>query len=156
MVRFEPARLVGPRPVAVVGSAQSLGDPAFRSGRAVRCTGRASRKGFGASRRTRRRLRPRAAARAKPRVNRSDYYYVKLHIAHLVQLIEMNDPVAFMLFGMLLGESFANRGKPFELPTRGLLRIPGLTNVTRLRAQLRKLEQCGLDLDRLPEPRGPC
>ena len=85
-----------------------------------------------------------AAARSKPRVNRSDYYYAKLHIAHLVQLIEMNDPAAFMLFGMLLGESFANHGKPFELPTRGLLRIRGLTNLARLRAKLRKLEQWGL------------
>ena len=93
-----------------------------------------------------------AAARAKPRVNRSDHYYVKLHIAQLVQLIEMNDPVAFMLFGMLLGESFANHGKPFELPTRGLLRIPGLTNVTRLRAQLRKLEQWGLISISSPSP----
>ena len=85
-----------------------------------------------------------AAARAKPRVNRSDYYYVKLHIAQLVQLKEMNNPVAFMLFGLLLGESFANHGKPFELPTRDLMQIPGLTNATRLRAQLRKLAQCGL------------
>ena len=85
-----------------------------------------------------------AAARAKPRVNRSDYYYVKLHIAQLVQLKEMNNPVAFMLFGLLLGESFANHGKPFELPTRDLMQIPGLTNATRLRAQLHKLAQCGL------------
>ena len=85
-----------------------------------------------------------AAARAKPRVNRSDYYYVKLHIAQLVQLKEMNNPVAFMLFGLLLGESFANHGKPFELPTRDLMQIPGLTNAARLRAQLRKLAQCGL------------
>lgn len=85
-----------------------------------------------------------AAARAKPRVNRSDYYYVKLHIAQLVQLKEMNNPVAFMLFGLLLEESFANHGKPFELPTRDLMQIPGLTNATRLRAQLRKLAQCGL------------
>ena len=85
-----------------------------------------------------------AAARAKPRVNRSDYYYVKLHIAQLVQLKEMNNPVAFMLFGLLLGESFANHGKPFELPTRDLMQIPGLTNATRLRAQLRRLAQCGL------------
>ena len=85
-----------------------------------------------------------AAARAKPRVNRSDCYYVKLHIAQLVQLKEMNNPVAFMLFGLLLGESFANHGKPFELPTRDLMQIPGLTNATRLRAQLRKLAQCGL------------
>ena len=85
-----------------------------------------------------------AAARAKRRVNRSDYYYVKLHIAQLVQLKEMNNPVAFMLFGLLLGESFANHGKPFELPTRDLMQIPGLTNATRLRAQLRKLAQCGL------------
>ena len=85
-----------------------------------------------------------AAARAKPRVNRSDYYYVKLHIAQLVQLKEMNNPVAFMLFGLLLGESFANHGKPFELPTRDLMQISGLTNATRLRAQLRKLAQCGL------------
>ena len=85
-----------------------------------------------------------AAARAKPRVNRSDYYYVKLHIAQLVQLKEMNNPVAFMLFGLLLGESFANHGKPFELPTRDLMQIPGLTNATRLRTQLRKLAQCGL------------
>ena len=84
------------------------------------------------------------AARAKPRVNRSDCYYVKLHIAQLVQLKEMNNPVAFMLFGLLLGESFANHGKPFELPTRDLMQIPGLTNATRLRAQLRKLAQCGL------------
>ena len=85
-----------------------------------------------------------AAARAKPRINRSDYYYVKLHIAQLVQLKEMNNPVAFMLFGLLLEESFANHGKPFELPTRDLMQIPGLTNATRLRAQLRKLAQCGL------------
>ena len=85
-----------------------------------------------------------AAARAKPRVNQSDYYYVKLHIAQLVQLKEMNNPVAFMLFGLLLGESFANHGKPFELPTRDLMQIPGLTNATRLRGQLRKLAQCGL------------
>ena len=85
-----------------------------------------------------------AAARAKPRVNRSDYYYVKLHIAQLDQLKEMNNPVAFMLFGLLLEESFANHGKPFELPTRDLMQIPGLTNATRLRAQLRKLAQCGL------------
>ena len=85
-----------------------------------------------------------AAARAKPRVNRSDYYYVKLHIAQLVQLKEMNNPVAFMLFGLLLAESFANYGKPFELPTRDLMQIPGLTNATRLRAQLRRLAQCGL------------
>jgi hypothetical protein len=86
-----------------------------------------------------------AFARAKPpRVNRSDYYYVKLHIAQLVQLKEMNNPVAFMLFGLLLGESFANHGKPFELPTRDLMQIPGLKNATRLRAQLRKLAQCGL------------
>ena len=84
------------------------------------------------------------ATRAKPRVNRSDYYYVKLHIAQLVQLKEMNNPVAFILFGLLLGESFANHGKPFELPTRDLMQIPGLTNATRLRAQLRKLAQCGL------------
>ena len=86
----------------------------------------------------------RAAAGTKPRVNRSDYYYVKLHIAQLVQLKEMNNPVAFMLFGLLLEESFANHGKPFELPTRDLMQIPGLTNATRLRAQLRKLAQCGL------------
>ena len=85
-----------------------------------------------------------ATARAKPRVNRSEYYYVKLHIAQLVQLKEMNNPVAFMLFGLLLGESFANHGKPFELPTRDLMQIPGLTNATRLRAQLRRLAQCGL------------
>ena len=85
-----------------------------------------------------------ATARAKPRVNRSEYYYVKLHIAQLVQLKEMNNPVAFMLFGLLLWESFANHGKPFELPTRDLMQIPGLTNATRLRAQLRKLAQCGL------------
>ena len=85
-----------------------------------------------------------SAARAKTRVNRSDHYYAKFHIAHLVQLIEMNDPVAFMLFGLLLGESFANHGKPFDLPTRDLMQIPGLRNVKRLRAQLRKLEQCGL------------
>jgi len=85
-----------------------------------------------------------AAARAKPRVNRSDYYYVKLHIPQLVQLKEMNNPVAFMLFGLLLAESFANYGKPFELPTRDLMQIPGLTNATRLRAQLRRLAQCGL------------
>ena len=85
-----------------------------------------------------------AAARAKPRINRSDYYYVKLHIAQLVQLKEMNDPAAFMLFGMLLGESFANHGKPFELPTRDLLRVRGLTNLARLRAKLRKLEQWDL------------
>ena len=85
-----------------------------------------------------------AAARAKPRVNRSDYYYVKLHIAQLVQLKEMNNPVAFMLFGLLLWESFANHGKPFELPTRDLMQISGLTNATRLRAQLRELAQCGL------------
>ena len=84
------------------------------------------------------------AVRAKPRVNRSDCYYVKLHIDQLVQLKEMNDPVEFMLFGLLLGESFANHGKPFELPTRDLMQIPGLTNATRLRAQLRKLAQCGL------------
>ena len=95
-----------------------------------------------------------AAARSKPRVNRSDHYYAKFHIPHLVQLIEMNDPVAFMLFGMLLGESFAHRGKPFELPTRGLLRIRGLRNVKRLRARLRKLEQCGLIsiITRAPRP----
>ena len=85
-----------------------------------------------------------AAARAKPRDNRSDCYYVKLQIAQLVQLKEMNNAVAFMLFGLLLGESFANHGKPFELPTRDLMQIPGLTNATRLRAQLRKLAQCGL------------
>ena len=85
-----------------------------------------------------------AAARAKPRVSRSHNYYVKLHISQLVQLKEMNNPVAFMLFGLLLGESFANHGKPFELPTRDLMQIPGLTNATRLRAQLRKLAQCGL------------
>ncbi|MFZ0110696.1 MAG: hypothetical protein WAL01_14525 [Pseudolabrys sp.] len=54
------------------------------------------------------------------------------------------NPVAFMLFGVLLGESLANHGKPFELPTRDLMQIPGLTNATRLRAQLRKLAQCGL------------
>jgi len=42
----------------------------------------------------------RAAARTIPRVNRSDCYYVKLHIAHLVELIEMNDPAAFMLFNL--------------------------------------------------------
>jgi hypothetical protein len=85
-----------------------------------------------------------AAARTKPRVNRSDHYYVKLHIAQLVQLKEMNNPVAFMLFGLLLGESFANHGKPFELPTHDLMQIRGLTNATRLRAKLRKLEQWGL------------
>jgi hypothetical protein len=85
-----------------------------------------------------------AAAHATPRVNRSDDHYVKLHITQLVQLKEMNNPVAFMLFGLLLGESFANHGKPFELPTRDLMQIPGLTNATRLRAQLRKLAQCGL------------
>ena len=85
-----------------------------------------------------------AFALAKPRVNRSDYYYVKLHIAQLVQLKEMNNPVAFMLFNLLLAESFTNHGKPFELPTRDLMQIPGLTNATRLRAQLRKLAQCGL------------
>lgn len=85
-----------------------------------------------------------ATACAKSRVNRSDYYYVKLHIAQLVQLKEMNDPVAFMLFGVLLGESFANHGKPFELPTRDLMQIRGLTNRARLRAKLRKVEQSGL------------
>ena len=84
------------------------------------------------------------AARAKSRVNRSGHYYAKFHIPHLVQLIEMNDPVAFMLFGVLLGESFANRGKPFELRTRVLLRVRGMTNVKRLRAKLHKLEQWGL------------
>ena len=95
-----------------------------------------------------------AAARSKPRVNQSDYYYAKLHIPHLAQLIEMNDPAAFMLFGMLLGESFANHGKPFELPTRVLLRIRGLTNRARLRAKLRKLEQWGLIsiIARAPRP----
>ena len=84
------------------------------------------------------------ALRAKSRIDRSDYPYVKLHINQLIQLKEMNNPVAFMLFGLLLGESFTNHGKPFELPTRDLMQIPGLTNATRLRAQLRKLAQCGL------------
>src|SRR6476660_7093814 len=51
-----------------------------------------------------------AAARAKPRVSPSHNYYVKLHISQLVQLKEMNNPVAFMLFGLLLAESFANYG----------------------------------------------
>ena len=56
----------------------------------------------------------------------------------------MNDPIAFMLFVILLGECFASHGKPFELPTCALAANSGLTNKTRLRAKLRKLEQSGL------------
>ena len=94
------------------------------------------------------------ALRAKSRIARSDYLYVKLHIAQLIRLKEMNDPVAFMLFGILLGESFTHRGKPFELPTRDLMQIPGLRNVKHLRARLRKLKQRGLiSIDaRAPRP----
>jgi hypothetical protein len=84
------------------------------------------------------------ALRAKSRIARSDYPYVKLHIAQLIRLKELNDPVAFMLFGILLGESFTHRGKPFELPTRDLMQIPGLRNEKRLRSRLRKLKQRGL------------
>lgn len=84
------------------------------------------------------------AARTKSRVKRSDHYYVKLHIAHLVQLIEMRDPVAFMLFDILLGESFARRGQPFELPIHALRQMPGLRSRTRLRSRLRDLERRGL------------
>lgn len=94
------------------------------------------------------------ATRVKPYVKRSDQYYVKMHISQIVQLIEMNDPVTFMLFGILLGESFASRGKPFEVPTDALMRIPGLWNVKRLRAKLRKLERRGLlsITTRVPRP----
>jgi hypothetical protein len=84
------------------------------------------------------------APRTKSRIGRSNYHYVKLHINQIIQLKEMNDPVAFMLFGILLRESFARRGKPFELPTRDLMHIPGLRDVKRLRSRLRKLEQWGL------------
>jgi hypothetical protein len=94
------------------------------------------------------------ALRAKSRIDRSDHHYVKLHIIQLIQLKEMNDPVAFTLFGILLGESFVRRGKAFELPTRDLTQIPGLRDVKDLRARLRKLEQRGLIsiIARAPRP----
>ena len=84
------------------------------------------------------------AARSKTRVDRSAYWYVKLHFAQLDQLEKMNDPIAFMLFGILLRESFERRGKPFELPTQRLTSIPGLRDMKRIRAKLNRLEQYGL------------
>ena len=131
-----------------------MGDPAFCGGLAVKMHGKSFSERFRSKPENAAKAAAEAAARAKPRVNRSDYYYVKLHIAQLIQLKEMNDPVAFMLFGMLLGESFARRGKPFEIPTRNLLQISGLTNETRLRAKLRKLAQWGLIsiIARAPRP----
>ena len=83
-------------------------------------------------------------ARSKARVDRSDYYYVKLHLIQLIELEKRNDPAAAYLFQLLLGASFSHRGKPFELPTERLMQIPGLANIRRLRARLRKLEQWGL------------
>ena len=86
-----------------------------------------------------------AAVRSKPRIQPSAYPYTKLHIIQIIRLIEINDPGACMLFVILLGESFANkRGKPFELPTRQLVLIPGLKDPKRLRAKLHRLEQAGL------------
>ena len=84
------------------------------------------------------------AARSRARIGLSVQPYIKLHIPQLLRLIEMNDPIAFMLFVILLGECFASRGQPFELPTTALLRIAGLTHRMRLRAKLHKLEQSGL------------
>ena len=86
------------------------------------------------------------AARSRARIGLSVQPYIKLHIPQLLRLIEMNDPIAFMLFVILLGECFASRGQPFELPTSALLQIRGLGrgNEKRLRAKLRKLEQWNL------------
>ena len=75
------------------------------------------------------------AARSRARIGLSVQPYIKLHIPQLLRLIEMNDPIAFMLFVILLGECFASRGQPFELPTTALLRIAGLTHRMRLRAK---------------------
>ena len=84
------------------------------------------------------------AARSRARIGLSVQPYIKLHIPQLLRLIEMNDPIAFILFVILLGECFASRGQPFELPTAALRQIRGLRNGKRLRAKLHKLEQSGL------------
>jgi hypothetical protein len=130
--------------VALVGSAQSLGGSAFCGELAVKMHEKSFLERFRSKPENAAKVAAEAGVRSKARVNRSKLYYVKLHIAHLIQLKEMNDPVAFMLFGILLGESFACRGKPFELPASDLMQIPGLWNVKRLRSRLRKLEQNGL------------
>jgi hypothetical protein len=82
------------------------------------------------------------AARAKPRVNRSDYYYVKLHRVQTAQLRKLG-PVAFELFALLLEESFEHRGKPFEFPATQLTALPGLSRANLHRA-LQQLQQSGL------------
>ena len=84
------------------------------------------------------------AARSRARIGLSVQPYIKLHIPQLLRLIEMNDPIAFMLFVILLGECFASRGQPFELPSAALRQIRGLRNGKRLWTKLHKLEQSSL------------
>jgi hypothetical protein len=84
------------------------------------------------------------ATRSEARVDRSAYWYVKLHLVHLDQLEEMNDPIMYVLFATLLRKSFAKGGKPFELPTDLLARVSGLKAEKRTRARLHKLAQRGL------------
>ena len=84
------------------------------------------------------------AARSRARIGLSVQPYIKLHIPQLLRLIEMNDPISFMLFVILLGECFASRGQPFELPSAALRQIRGLRNGKRLWTKLHKLEQSSL------------
>ena len=96
-----------------------------------------------------------AKAKPKSRIERSEDDYVKLHRTQITKLWELRgDPAACTLFVVLLGESRARYGKPFELPAAQLHQISGLGNATRLRTKLRKLEQEGLLVleERAPRP----
>src|SRR4249919_1173008 len=83
-----------------------------------------------------------AKVRSKSRVDRSNYYYVKLHRLQTERLRELG-PVAFELFVLLLEESFERRGKPFEFAVAQWGTLPGLSRATLYRALL-KLQQNGL------------
>jgi CRP-like cAMP-binding protein len=95
-----------------------------------------------------------AAHRSKARIDRSEYYYVKLHRIQTARLRKLG-PVAFELFVLLLEASFEHRGRPFELPVAELAALPGFSRATLYRVLL-KLQRDGLvSIARRPPNRLP-
>ena len=100
------------------------------------------------------RTKPREAPAPTPkRVRRSVDWFVKLHDPQLEKLLGL-DAVCCPLFLILAREGFRHRGKPFCLPTKGLITIKGLRRSNLYRA-LGQLERCGLIAVQRNPPRPP-
>lgn len=93
---------------------------------------------------------PKATATPARRIARSIDWYVKVHDAQLVRLLEI-EPKATQLFLILLRETLRHHGRPFVLPSNKLVATPGLSR-NRLRLMLCQLERAGLVLiDKRPQ-----